>query len=377
MPTLLLLATRLFADGGLELTASHDFGRLAPRSPAIHEFTLRNPSASPLHILAVHPSCDCLQVPSLPSQIPARGEVRLAVQATPANPGPVEWTVAVVVEGESCPRLFGLSAWGAGETNAVAEPAPLASARDLADGKPLPPDTLFVDVRSPDQFRLARIPGSLNLPLHTLKTKAFLKPKRTVLVNEGCDASLLLVECGRLRAAGFPRIEVLDGGLLSWQIAGGAVEGERPHAASSLAISAGQYHASRGAQNWLVVRLLPPNGLGDAWFTAPNAPSLVFNPATLPTELAALAANQPPGTRCLLITDGGDFTSEMDQAIASVRNLPVFWLAGGLPAYRDFLARQFHQLDRRQMTLAGATSSRPGSGLSGSGGSGGCGCGRR
>ena len=46
-------------------------------------------------------------------------------------------------------------------------------------------EIILVDVRSREAFERFRVPGSINLPLFALKTKAFLKSKPLVLINDG------------------------------------------------------------------------------------------------------------------------------------------------------------------------------------------------
>ena len=66
-------------------------------------------------------------------------------------------------------------------------------------------DIILIDVRKRVEFEKFRIPGSINIPLFAIKTKAFLKSKSLVIVNEGYNYSELEQECEHLREAGFSR----------------------------------------------------------------------------------------------------------------------------------------------------------------------------
>ena len=46
-------------------------------------------------------------------------------------------------------------------------------------------DIVLVDIRRRVEFEKFRIPGSINIPLFAIKTKAFLKSKSLVIVDEG------------------------------------------------------------------------------------------------------------------------------------------------------------------------------------------------
>ena len=71
---------------------------------------------------------------------------------------------------------------------------------------------VLIDVRNQEDFARLRIPGSINLPLHVVKTKFALESFFIVLVNEGFNHTPLEKECRHLRDLGFKTF-ILDGGL--------------------------------------------------------------------------------------------------------------------------------------------------------------------
>jgi rhodanese-related sulfurtransferase len=77
-------------------------------------------------------------------------------------------------------------------------------------------ELVLIDVRGPQAFEQVRIPGSLNIPLFAVKTKAFLKDKPLVLVDEGFRPRRLADACDQLRQAGF-EARFLFGGLNAWR----------------------------------------------------------------------------------------------------------------------------------------------------------------
>jgi rhodanese-related sulfurtransferase len=83
----------------------------------------------------------------------------------------------------------------------------------------------LVDVRSPEDFKRLHIPGSLNIPLHAVKTKGFLRSVAVVLIHEGFQYSLLATECRQLTGMGF-NVLILDGGLPAWERSGNKVAGD-------------------------------------------------------------------------------------------------------------------------------------------------------
>lgn len=84
---------------------------------------------------------------------------------------------------------------------------------------------VLVDIRSEDDFLRCRIPGSINIPLAFIKTKAFLKKKALVLVSQGYDQRYMKAECRRLKQGGF-EAAILLGGIFAWRQAGGKLAGD-------------------------------------------------------------------------------------------------------------------------------------------------------
>ena len=84
--------------------------------------------------------------------------------------------------------------------------------RRLAAGE----DLLLLDVRTPAEHEQERLPGARHVPLGALRGRLHELPRDRDIVTF-CDSSLRGYEAAViLRAAGFPRVKVLDGGLLMW-----------------------------------------------------------------------------------------------------------------------------------------------------------------
>ena len=83
----------------------------------------------------------------------------------------------------------------------------------------------LIDVRNPEDFERLHVPGSLNIPLHAVKTKVFLKSFPVVLINEGFQYNPLQSECRQLTDLGFKAF-ILDGGLIAWERKGGRLVGD-------------------------------------------------------------------------------------------------------------------------------------------------------
>ena len=103
---------------------------------------------------------------------------------------------------------------------AAALPAPdarcLLSTSELARDKALSEWT-WVDVRRPDLAEADAQPGALRLSPELLRSKAFLKTRRVLLVGDGHAQAALLSQCRRLKDEGFKQVRVLNGGWPQWR----------------------------------------------------------------------------------------------------------------------------------------------------------------
>ncbi len=199
--------------------------------------------------------------------------------------------------------------------------------------------TLIVDIRSRRSFARYRIPGSIQIPLHAVGRKPFLKDRSPLIVGPVGIALTHPNLCDRLREWGLPDAKVLDRGIAAWIAQGGALEGEQPTKRALLGLKPGDLFAARSARDWLVVA---PDAL---------APELQSDFPDARVESLSSTDDQPAwsGSRfdtsskqaVLLVTaDGG--MSESDHAtvepmLRRFANRDTFVLQGGIAAYRRFL----------------------------------------
>ncbi|MGF1655297.1 MAG: rhodanese-like domain-containing protein [Actinomycetales bacterium] len=87
-----------------------------------------------------------------------------------------------------------------------------------------------LDVRTPAEFETVHIPGSYNVPLDTLtEHREELSQHLGSDVVLVCRSGFRAGQAGRtLAGTGVPGLRLLDGGVLAWEQAGGAVRRGRP-----------------------------------------------------------------------------------------------------------------------------------------------------
>jgi rhodanese-related sulfurtransferase len=77
-------------------------------------------------------------------------------------------------------------------------------------------DFVFLDVRSPGEYEQVRLPGSVLIPLGALRGRLHELPKDKEIVAF-CKISLRGYEAALiLKAAGFKKVRVMDGGVVTW-----------------------------------------------------------------------------------------------------------------------------------------------------------------
>lgn len=222
---------------------------------------------------------------------------------------------------------------------------------------------LFVDVRDSIAFEQFRIPGSLNVPLHAIKTKRFLKSHALVLVNEGRSPSELQAACNELKKDGFGNVAVLSGGLKAWRASGGALEGEIFPQDKLDLIPPAQLFEEAAYDDWLILSVAAVNKTElRKWL--PHAEPLgraYQKKMMLASRVKAVAASRkmPVARLNVVIVDDDGSQREKINAITDRQKLKnVFYLEGGLQGYREFLRSQaavWHHVDNppRQQACRG------------------------
>ncbi|MGH9518639.1 MAG: rhodanese-like domain-containing protein, partial [Terriglobales bacterium] len=104
------------------------------------------------------------------------------------------------------------SATPAAETSGILEVTPAEFARERANGSA----PLLLDVREPHEFDIARIPGSVLIPLGELPGRlGELDPAADIVVH--CKAGGRSMKAARLlQSEGFAHVRNLKGGILAW-----------------------------------------------------------------------------------------------------------------------------------------------------------------
>ena len=196
----------------------------------------------------------------------------------------------------------------------------------------------LIDIRSQEDFARLHIPGSLNIPLHAVKTKVFLKSFPIVLINAGFHYSPLQSECRQLADSGFKAF-ILDGGLLAWNRKGSRLVGDLFALEEMKSVSPREFLREKDYENTLVVdispiqteisrqlmpysRHLPVSAEPDEWLRKLD-------------RIISGHKNQP-FLSVVVFNETGDGPGRADKLFAGL-NVNAFYLQSGVAGYKKYL----------------------------------------
>lgn len=203
----------------------------------------------------------------------------------------------------------------------------------------------LVDIRSRNAFEALKIPGSLNLPLHAVKTRPFLKTRPVVLVNEGFTRAQLERECRQLNHQGF-KASILAGGLNAWKYRKGPLEGDLLQTHTFSTVSAQDYHQERDFYSGIVIdvsevrsslsKQLIPDRIHSQQVGA-SAKQPKHNPSLSDLRASVREYRKNPNGAILITNQDGKGYEHIEKVIAKANLGPVFYLEGGTDGYSRFL----------------------------------------
>lgn len=219
---------------------------------------------------------------------------------------------------------------------------------------------VLADVRNSAEFKQASIPGAINVPLHSVKTKAFLKTKPVVLVNGGYPDGQMEAECKKLQNKGF-NVSILSGGLLSWYRQGGPIQGDLLFLNPYKTISPLTFYQGKDRHNQIIIdvsnvqsaqsKQLLPDAIHISLPHNPKDLDLLLSGSSAqlragPVEsnnffklrkLRASAVNKNNFRPVLVFNQNGDKYEQIEKIMKTAGLENVFFLTGGLKEYQRFL----------------------------------------
>ena len=212
----------------------------------------------------------------------------------------------------------------------------------------------LIDVRHADAFNRYNIPASLNIPLYAVKTKAFLKDKHVVLLNEGTSATTLEQACSDLRRTGFSKVSIMEGGLHAWAGQGGSIAGDILAVDQLKWMTSQDLFAERQYDDWIVfdfsakqdpaMRQWLPKKLESVKFSAKAA-------AIVKVATAGKKGQDRAFHNILIVNEKGAGYEKIESLMRKAGLKQIYYLQGGLAGYRDFLTQQTAMWNQKDKPL--------------------------
>lgn len=209
-------------------------------------------------------------------------------------------------------------------------------------------DVSLIDVRGRHEFDAVHIPGSINIPLYSIKTKPFLKTGRLVLVGNGHLYGPLADECEKLAEKGF-HASILWGGLNAWKQKGLDLEGDVFEAEKINLISPRDFHLEKDYQGNTCI--LISGGKNKDY--GKDYPCFTHIEKLEDDSIKSLAGSgDKQQLRLIFIgNEDGEGYDQYKELVEKSGLSNVFFLSGGLKGYKKFLEKLSLSLRSRESRL--------------------------
>jgi len=331
-----------------------DFGEVPINLNKSHEFLIPNKESTALYITDAMTSCDCTTVIGAPGMVGPGLAGSFSARLQPKNPGPFRIDIRLV-RPEWWKRDLRYQISGH-----VTSPKPswtslddkhlspyLISAAVLITREPKELFTL-VDIRSQDDYEKAHIPGALWLPLRALITLKNSKDQPIILIDQGNTAKAVVDEIIRLESLGFKKVQILDGGLRAWKMAGGELTGAGLQDLQLGLLEPRDVFVSSDPR-WVVVDASGKSSryLKELFGWAEEKP-FKEGSSNYAQKLSGLARD---GRKLLVLTGEGENYTLMEQSLAKESGLPIYYVRGGVQGYQEFLKSRLEGREHEKVTL--------------------------
>ncbi|WP_428623322.1 rhodanese-like domain-containing protein [Sedimenticola sp.] len=209
----------------------------------------------------------------------------------------------------------------------------------------------IIDVRSPQAYQEAHIPGSINIQEYAIRTKAYLKSERLLLVNDGQNYDSIVNTCLRLKKSGFRDVSVMAGGVSLWVNSGEtiAIDPNSPRASGNT-ISPRNLMLSKDQSPWLFLTDSENIASVKKAFHSDYVLSLSLSFSELSSRIQSLEAelDSRMPINIVVVTADGKKKPKISIASEAYKVNSVFFLQGGLIGYEQYLSNHDLQLAKRE-----------------------------
>jgi len=212
----------------------------------------------------------------------------------------------------------------------------------------IPVSRLLVDVRQANQTRAIPLTNIniVNIPLHMLGHKKYLKNKPLILMPIGAELRELLTQCGKLRQKGFKQTYVLKDGIHALQ----SVSKNKIMPANKVGlISPKRLFIERFERDWKLVYV----GKGEVGRLSQYFNIIKTNKKPGKTiskiKKEKKKSNKPVGI--IVVDQDGLNHTAIKKQFKKVKQPIVYYLEGGAESFNDFIHIQYLQTTKSEFVL--------------------------
>lgn len=205
-------------------------------------------------------------------------------------------------------------------------------------------DLVLVDVRRAEDFQAIHIPGSINIPIHAIGSRDFLKSKTIVLLDEGHSYGKFETEAAKLHEAGFSAVSILAGGMAAWKRSGNKLVGS-PRAGSRLnKIKPAEFISESRFDHWKIL-YIADKGNDDFQVFFRDVIQIPFSTnngrfiSAVRNEIRELT-DKSALTLLLFADRDGSLREKAESALADLDFPYVYFLEGGLKGLKASISDQ-------------------------------------
>lgn len=210
------------------------------------------------------------------------------------------------------------------------------------------PRTIYVDVRSEELFNRSHMPTAINIPLHFVKTKQYLKNMKVILVNEGYTLEPLYKEYERLTQSGFAP-SILAGGIAAWSQQGKQLTGSAYPDKAAIRTAPAEIMVP-GNRPGTIKLLIDMSATGQGELLADAIAFPVVKKADV-DSLLAFISDQALDSKSAVMLFNRDGNYQLLDKLAKTCRPTLFFLQGGTAAYQTALNNTQAMLQPREQRI--------------------------
>jgi|GEM_PF-6351456 len=352
----------------------YDSRRLALDRTLTHEFALENKSSKPVNVQLIQSSRECLKVVTQPEGIKAGGKASVKLLYQPKKIGRADLKVMTSFS-DGSRHEFTL-------TGKVFDGVQQSAWKDffidpklvMEDVKKDASSVAIIDICEPAAFSKAHITGAINAPQYGVESMDYLKSRKIILVDEGISSDVTFREIEGLQIMKFASVRLMQVGVLTWTMSGGAILGENVVGADLAMISpASLTNGGLSEQDAVVIRLLNKKAPAPAPMAGIKTIDVTVSEDVLKTVqgIATAVGKVKLGNPVIVASADGALYDriEMSQVLKGV---PVYYVQGGYGKVAEMSAMSLAMGQRRRVTITDNSTVKQGIHKTGSRSSGGC-----